>query len=274
MNYPSHPVQGALCGVLDERLKRPTIGIRDICSCFLSQNSAECNFFSSPCVCFFPKIKEKCNYICNIFCSSFAINPRQPFMQHAVACCCWHEVHIRHDLKIFIPAQGVRGYISPSRCGLAALAFLGLFPCGTQVLGFVGFFYFDRTHCQPTPNLEREHGLRRSLPDDLIWLCSSPKTRMRLLVWTYLWHSPHSSTEQVLILIIKWSESGVLISGCTTKEVKLRQEQICTRCSFACSTTPKNPWLSSRELGNLCRVNCHGSRSIGMKLHGGCVCNT
>lgn len=85
MNNPSHPVQGALCGVLDERLKRPTIGIRDICSCCLSQNSAECNFFSSPCVCFFPKIKEKCNYICNIFCSSFAINPRQPFMQHAVA---------------------------------------------------------------------------------------------------------------------------------------------------------------------------------------------
>lgn len=152
--------------------------------------------------------------------------------QVTCACCLltWSAYSLR--LEDFHSCTGAwyGGYISPSHCGLAALAFLGLFPYGTQVLGFVGFFYFDSTHCQPTPHLEREHGLRRSLPDDLIWLCSSPKTRMRLLVWTYFPHTCGThrtpSIKQFLSLIIKGSESRMLISSCATKKVKLRQEHI------------------------------------------------
>lgn len=148
----------------------------------------------------------------------------------------------------------VWGYISPSRCGLAALAFLGLFPCGTQVLGFVGFFYFDSTHSsQPTPHLEREHGLRRSLPDDLIWLCSSPKTRMRLLVWTYFPHTCGTRRTPQLTVIIKGSESGFWQAAVPLRNLSSDKSIFGwgIRCSFVCSTSPPNPWLSSRKFGNL-----------------------
>lgn len=120
-------------------------------------------------------------------------------------------------------------YISLSRCGLAALAFLGLFPCGTQVLGFVGFFYFDsnpqsahsssRTGTRITEVFTRRSHLIMFPPQN-----SDAATRLNLLSTHFV---ALAALKQALNLIIKGSESGVLISGCATKEVKLRQEQIC-----------------------------------------------
>lgn len=102
-----------------------------------------------------------------------------------------------------------------SRCGLAALAFLGLFPCGTQVLGFVGFFYFDsnpqsahsssRTGTRITEVFTRRSHLIMFPPQN-----SDAATRLNLLSTHFV---ALAALKQALNLIIKGSESGVLISG-------------------------------------------------------------
>lgn len=109
--------------------------------------------------------------------------------------------------------------------------FWGFSLVAPKFLALLAFFYFDSTHCQPTSRtgtritevFTRRSHLIMFLPQN-----SDAATRLNLLS-THLWHSPQSSTnKQVLnFIIIKESESGVLISGCATKRVKLRQEQIC-----------------------------------------------
>lgn len=140
-------------------------------------------------------------------------------------------MHIRHDLKIFIPAQGT-WYGGTSVLHAVALQiwlFWGFSLVAPKFLTLLAFFILTVTHSQqPTPHLEREHGLWRSLPDDLIRLCSSPKlgcgysselTFHKLVALAAL--------KQALNLINKVSENGVLISRRATKEIKLSQEQIC-----------------------------------------------
>lgn len=157
-------------------------------------------------------------------------------------------MHIRHDLEIFIPAQGgggVTGVHQSFTLWPCSFGFSGAFPLWhpSSWLCWL-FFCFDnplsahsssRTGTRITEVFTRRSHLIMFLPQN-----SDAATRLNLLS-TQLWHSPHSSTKQVLT--IKGCESGVLISGCATKEVKLRQEQICLyvgiRCSFACSTTLK-----------------------------------